>query len=131
MVGPSCMMYMASLAVRLCQSRSLPRTLTLSGHRVPSGQAVLCHSSGFLKVQILMRNNVYVCWVAVMSNSVCTRRHIHIDSSAPAPLNAMRIAVMSGSFWRTWMVGLAFLFSIYKNLFFGVFLREMAPQCGF
>ena len=46
---------------------------------------------------MLILNNYF----SISYNSVCARRHKHIDSSASTQLNATQIAVMTGSHWRT------------------------------
>ena len=66
----------------------------------------------------LLRPHIYIY------NSVCARRHKHINSSPSAQLNATQIAVMKGSHWRTWMVGPDILFSIYQCCFLAVFCAK-------
>ena len=50
-------------------------------------------------------------------NSVLTRRHIHINSSASTPPNATKIAEMKDSQHGQVIVGPELLFSIYKCCF--------------
>ena len=62
-------------------------------------------------------------------NSVCTRRHTHINSSASVSLNATKIAVMKvshlggGGGDRGWARIIIFLIYVV----FGVVLHEVAP----
>ena len=65
----------------------------------------------------MKKKNVY--------NSVFTCRHIAINSSVSAPLNATKIAVMKDSHGRVVMFGSELLFSMYKYCFLACFfLRE-------
>ena len=57
-------------------------------------------------------------------NSVCARRHKHINFAASAQLNATQIAVMKGSHWRPWMDGPEIIFSIYQCCFLAGFSRS-------
>ena len=63
-------------------------------------------------------------------NSVLTRRHRHINSSASTPPDATKIAEMKVSHHGLEIVGPELLFSIYKCCFFGVCLREVETQSG-
>ena len=68
--------------------------------------------------------------VIYIYNSVLTRRHRHINSSASTPQNATKIAEMKVSHHGLEIVGPELLFSIYKCCFFGVCLREVETQSG-
>ena len=56
----------------------------------------------------MVTGNIYIY------NSVLTRRHIHINSSASTPPNATKIAEMKDSHHGQVIVGPELLFSIYK-----------------
>ena len=56
-------------------------------------------------------------------NSVLTRRHRHINSSASTPPNATKIAEMKVSHHGLEIVGPELLFSIYKCYFWILFAR--------
>ena len=61
-------------------------------------------------------------------NSVCTRRHRHINPSAIAPQNATIIAVMKVSYHGVVIVGPELLSSIYKCCFLVVFERGSSAK---
>ena len=66
---------------------------------------------------------------ACIHNSVCTRRHRHINSFTSASLNTTKIALMKVSHVGVGMVGPELLFLIYINV---VFCAELTlPQHGF
>ena len=63
------------------------------------------------KLHIIYSNYIYIY------NSVLTRRHRHINSSASTPPNATKIAEMKVSHHGLEIVGPELLFSIYKCCF--------------
>ena len=63
-------------------------------------------------------------YIIYIYNSICARRHKHINFSASAQLNASQIAVMEGSHWRIWMVGPEILFLINQCCFLAFFCTK-------
>ena len=75
----------------------------------------------FIVIHLGIRNILFSPMASniLIYNSVVTRRHRHINSSASTPLNAMKIAEMKDSHHGQVIVEPELLFSIYKCCFLG------------
>ena len=72
----------------------------------------------FQNESIYIQKTHFLCHACIyIYNSVLTRRHIHINSSASTPPNATKIAEMKDSHHGQVIVGPELLFSIYKCCF--------------
>ena len=86
-------------------------------------------ASAVVSAACALQCTMYVLFIYIY-NSVLTRRHIHINSSASTPPNATKIAEMKDSHHGQVIVGPELLFSIYKCCFleFGSDAKRMRAE---